>query len=155
MPALGHSKLTPQVEEILVSTVKKGNYLQTAFNLAGISKETFYTWLKRGENGEEPFLTLLTRLKEAEAKAEVKLVENWQKEINTGSAGFNTWQAIATFMERRWRDRWGRSEIVRVDASPERAALASALKDVAQAITERKALPGVVDVEVVPGDEES
>ncbi len=41
-------KLTPTVQEKITTAIRHGNYLETAAALAGIQKETFYDWLRKG-----------------------------------------------------------------------------------------------------------
>ena len=44
-------------------------------------------------------------IKRAEHEAEVRMVAQWQKHMP------DNWQAIATFLERRYSDRWGRKRL--------------------------------------------
>lgn len=40
--------LTPEVQEIIVKKIRRGNYPECAARAAGIRKSTFYDWLARG-----------------------------------------------------------------------------------------------------------
>ena len=53
LPASGGrpSKLTPKVLEDIVKWLKLGYYQEEAAVMAGISKSTFYGWLKKAEDG--------------------------------------------------------------------------------------------------------
>ena len=138
----------PSLQDRIVSLVREGHYIETVCAAQGINKVTFYNWVNAGLEGREPFLSFLHALQKAEADAEIQLGRRVLEQSDLNQIG---WTGKMTFMERRWRERWGRSEIVKIEASPERQALASALKNVAQAIQGRtpKALPQVVEAEVV------
>ena len=45
--------LNVKVQDTIVKLIELGNYITAACESAGISKKTFYNWLKRGEKGEE------------------------------------------------------------------------------------------------------
>lgn len=89
---------------MLLEAVEAGNYLETACDLAGLSKQTVYAWIKRGEEGEEPFSTLSNALKRGQARAEAAEVAKVRK------AGEDPrfWAASMTYLERRHPDRWAR-----------------------------------------------
>ena len=42
------TKLTPEVHERIANAIRRGNYIETAAALAGISKVALYDWLHRG-----------------------------------------------------------------------------------------------------------
>jgi hypothetical protein len=42
------SKLTPEVQKAICDAIRIGGYIETAVSYVGISKETFYQWMKRG-----------------------------------------------------------------------------------------------------------
>ena len=99
------SKLTAEVTDKLVKAISQGNYYDAACSYAGIAYSTFREWMNRGEqeDGTE-YSDFMEAIKKAESAAELRLVQEWQKHIP------NNWQAIATFMERRYPDKWGRRE---------------------------------------------
>lgn len=97
------TKLTPEVQETIVEAVEAGNYFETAAALAGISKQTLYNWIDRGEAGEEPFDLFFDAIKSAEASAEKTALERVQ-------GAQQGWQAHMTFLERRHPQRWGRRD---------------------------------------------
>lgn len=121
------SKLTEEVKDKLVKAISQGNYYEAACSYAGISYSTFREWMNKGaaeqdaaeeQEGQEEqegteFSDFLEAIKKAESAAELRLVQEWQKHIP------NNWQAIATFMERRYPDRWGRRERRDVNVSGE------------------------------------
>lgn len=111
------TKLTPKVQEDIVTVLRAGNYFETASAYAGISKSTFYNWLKRGERElqrvekdaryrvrqeEEIYVDFVCAVKEAVAEAEVRDV------LTIGKASDKNWQASAWRLERRYPEKWGR-----------------------------------------------
>ncbi len=97
------TKLTPEVQATIVQVVEEGNYFETAAAIAGISKVTLYSWIEKGEAGDEPFAEFLNALKDAEAKAERQALAD----VRLGQPG---WQANMTFLERRHPSRWSRRD---------------------------------------------
>lgn len=99
-----HTKLTPKVQEQIVLTISKsGSYAKVAAQAVGISERLYYKWLTRGENGQEPYLSFLEAVRQAEAQAEVKTGEKVFK-------GKKNWVSAATWLERTRRERWSRSD---------------------------------------------
>lgn len=140
------SKLTPKVREKLIEALAKGNYITACCNYAGISESCFHKWVKRGIDelsrydleletnpnakilkSERLYVEFLQSKCLAEAKAEMLAVD-------TIRDGFrDDWRAAMAFLERRFRERWGRNIIGFNDdtgANDLVNAFASALKDV-------------------------
>lgn len=42
--------LSPRRVETIIDAIEKGNFIETAASLAGVSKSTYNTWKRRGEN---------------------------------------------------------------------------------------------------------
>lgn len=100
------SKLTPEVQKRLVEAIKAGNYYEAACGFAGIHYSTFREWMIRGEKAKSgKFREFYEAIKKAENEAEVRMVAQWQQHMP------ENWQAIATFLERRYPDRWGRNRL--------------------------------------------
>jgi transposase len=100
------SKLTPEVQEKICNAIRAGNYYEAACAYAGIGYSTFRAWIVKGENAKSgKYREFLEAIKKAECEAEVRLVAMWQKHMP------ENWQAIATFLERRYPDRWGRNRL--------------------------------------------
>lgn len=97
------TKLTPEVQAVIIEAVEAGNYFETAAMLAGICKATLYNWIESGEAGELPFAEFLDALKSAESKAEAAA-------LAVVRAAPDRWQANMTFLERRHPSRWGRRD---------------------------------------------
>lgn len=99
------SKLTPEVQERLVSAIRQGLKYDTACALAGISYYTMRNWVIAGEGAADGiYFNFLTALKKAEAEAEQDLVKSIK------DAGKREWQANAWILERRHPERWARRE---------------------------------------------
>lgn len=116
--------LTTQLRDQLVKVISAGNYDETAIAHCGISKGSFYSWLKRGEDelerllkleaegisDSEPdpneiiFLDFLYAIKKARADAEMHAVKTVRSHFG------RNWQAAMTFLERRFPDRWRKAE---------------------------------------------
>ena len=108
------SKLTPEVQERICSAIRAGNYYEAACAYAGIHYSTFRKWMQKGETAKSgKFREFFETIKKAEHEAEVRMVAQWQKHMP------ENWQAIATFLERRFPDRWGRRMDVRQDIKQE------------------------------------
>lgn len=113
------SKLTPDVQRIIVGAVREGMYLEPSAALAGVTRQTIYNWAKRGEGGEEPYAAFFVALKKAEAEAELDLY----REVRQKQDG---WQSVSWVMERRWPYRWAAR--VRTQVAEQVDALTSKLK---------------------------
>lgn len=90
----------------LLEAVEAGNYIETAAELAGLSKVTVYNWLKRAEANETPYVALANALKRASARAEAAEVT---KVRNAGNDP-RFWAASMTYLERRHPERWARRQ---------------------------------------------
>jgi len=100
----GPDLLTPRVMKKIVNAIKLGNYIETACEYAGISKDTFYRWLKKGET--EPhskYAKFLIQVREALAVAEAYSVQKIKQS--------DQWQSQAWWLERKFPDRWGKREV--------------------------------------------
>lgn len=96
----------PDTVQQLLAAVADGNYRETACRLAGISKVTFYNWLKRAEQGDEAAQAFVNALEKAEAAAESETVRN----VRNASKLPQFWAAGMTWLERKSPDKWGRRQ---------------------------------------------
>lgn len=103
----------------------RGAYIETAAQAAGISKDTFYRWLKTGKQvrdwinesaeGQEPDITphqaacaeFSDAVQRAIAESELNDIE-----VINGAAEGGAWQAAAWKLERKHHQRWGRKVAV-------------------------------------------
>ena len=99
------TKLTPEVQEKIVSLVRAGNYPEVAAQAAGIDPRTYYRWMEKGEDGPAPYGQFRHAVKEAQAAAESHAVTIIRKAAIDGS-----WQAAAWFLERSHPRKWGRHD---------------------------------------------
>lgn len=102
------TKLTPEMQQQIVALLRNGNYVETVCDYVGISKETFYDWLRRGEVGGQRN-TIYVEFSDAAKKAISAAETIALSEIRTG---VDNWQSRAWFLERRHRDRWGNKQAV-------------------------------------------
>lgn len=102
------SKLTDERVQRLLTAIQAGNYIETAAEVAGIGKSTFYRWM----NADEPeFREFREAVKKAEAEAEARDVGMVRV------AARSTWQAAAWWLERKFPERWGRRDRHEVEHS--------------------------------------
>jgi hypothetical protein len=105
------SKLTPQLQEKIIQYILASNYFETACWGVGITPQTGYNWLKRGENCESgSFRTFYLAVMRAEAEAEIS-------DIAYIKAGKDNWQARSWIRERRSKERWGKKDYQEVKLS--------------------------------------
>lgn len=103
------SLLTDETSQKILKDVEDGAYISTACIAAGISRQTFYNWLGWAEEGKEPYSTFFDAFKKREAQAEIDKMRDMLK-------GGKDFLPCATFLERRFRDKWGRSDRLAVTA---------------------------------------
>jgi len=110
------TKLTDDTIQKLETTIAAGNYYEAACRFAGISYTLFREWIKAGQEVRDgkrkrtqknlKFLEFLEVMERAGAKAEIRMVANWQMHVPTN------WQAARDFLERRYPERWGKKSRV-------------------------------------------
>lgn len=98
------TKLTKPVAEKILQAVRDGNRLDTAALYAGVSREAFFTWLRKGRaaDARQPYRGFVQQLDIALAGWEAGKVAAISK------AGDEEWQANAWMLERRLPDAYGR-----------------------------------------------
>ncbi len=115
------TKLTPEVQEKIVSAIRAGNYANVAAEYAGIGERTFYRWLQQGSEEEQGIYGQFRQaVKTAERESEVRAVAIIQKHMD------DNWQAAMTYLERKHPSRWGRRDRLKIEIDP-REALADML----------------------------
>lgn len=90
--------LTPEVQATILDALRRGNYLSTACEVAGIAYRTLLYW-----KDQERFADFFTSIKKYERISEASALED----LSRGNPG---WQARAWFLERRFPNRWARKE---------------------------------------------
>ena len=111
-------KLNDGMIEAISTAIRKGNYMITACQLAGIDASTMFHWHKQGQddidNGLDTIYTrLIISVKRAEAEAEQRLVEV----VREAAEVKRDWLPAMTFLERRHPDRWGRKDRTQIDVT--------------------------------------
>jgi transposase len=105
-------KLTPQLQEQIGNNITLGMPLKFAAEAAGITEQTFYNWLKKGETETKgQFYEFAEHVKACKAKA-VQL----HLKLITKAATEGTWQASAWILERRFPEEFGRREKIDMKA---------------------------------------
>ncbi|MCE9561111.1 MAG: hypothetical protein K8U57_03555 [Planctomycetes bacterium] len=102
--------LTPELQESLCRDLANGCSRKTAATCNGISRRTLCRWLSSGRAGDEPFLSLMTAVRKAEAIAVRRNVIVIQKAA-TGDPDSEVapdWRAAAWWLERMHPEEFGR-----------------------------------------------
>lgn len=107
------TKLTPETKEDIVKALRAGNSRRDSALYAGISEQTFYSWMSRGRDGEPLYVEFLEAVEKAEAQSVVRNVAIIQR------AAEETWQAAAWWLERKRPDDWGRRQRMDIGADKE------------------------------------
>lgn len=112
----------------LIAMLRAGNYIDVAVRAAGISRETFDAWMRRGLSkaaGARAFGELRERVERALAEGEVRGV------AQIAQAAAENWQAAAWLLERQYPDRWGRPAVRQEEKPPPPVAGADGLDELA------------------------
>jgi hypothetical protein len=88
------SKYTPELVRQICEILAEGNPRRTACVLAGVSEETFYTWLR----AKPEFSEAIKKAEEEAIRRNVGIVQ---------SAAREHWQAAAWWLERKAPDEFG------------------------------------------------
>lgn len=134
-------KLTDELIEEISLLLRRGNYIETAVAACGISKDTFYRWLKDGKNDRSDSLQkkLSDAVMKSLAEAEVRDLEVIDKAAfgspdifakddegnplvdSSGNPIIEeyglppNWRVSAWRLERRFPDRWGKKTTLELD----------------------------------------
>ncbi len=104
----GETLWTPELQDKLVKMIQAGNYAEVAARACGINTSTFYAWLSRGGQGEEPFANLAKAIEKATAEGELRDF------TLIGKHAEKQWQAAAWRLERKLPQRYGRKDSLEV-----------------------------------------
>jgi hypothetical protein len=154
------TKLTDELQGKIIEAIRGGCYIETAVAYAGINKDTFYAWLRRGAaeldrangNGrnrvriaEQPYIEFSDAVIQAQAETEMIDI------VRIGLAGREDWKAAAWRLARKFPERWGRRDALELtgpNKGPielEVSSIAEVTRDAARIKVERmealKALP--------------
>lgn len=89
-------------QDKLFSLLSKGNYPQTACKAIGLSYWLYQDWMRKGEQGIEPYYDFYLAANKALAEGETHHIAILHE------AGSLDWRASAKFLEMRWTDRFNR-----------------------------------------------
>src|SRR5438309_1762379 len=107
------AKLTPDVQETILLHLRRGANIDVAAACAGIHRDTYFDWMKRGKTGEEPYAAFVDAVHRAMAECESLDLATILE------ASKSVWQAAAWRLERRYPERYGRNDRVRVEGNVE------------------------------------
>lgn len=100
-------KFDAAVGDAVINCIKVGAFVETAAIAAGISKRTYYNWLRRSKdpNASEPLKAWGKEIRKAFSQSEVFCLT-----VISSAAKSNVWQAAAWLLERRIPERYARKE---------------------------------------------
>lgn len=128
------SKLTDDVQKVIVEAIARGNFYSAASERAGIDYSSFKRWMEKGER-QEPEFERYRAFRAAILVANAECQDAQLTRINR-AAGLGTWQAAAWILERRFPEEWGRKDKVQHEGAD---AFASFLDEVARKRSEQVA----------------
>lgn len=132
-------RFNAKVAEEIIAYLHHGAFVETAAAAAGISKQTFYNWLRRARDPKRSSTALRKfrrDVKQAMALSEARMIGF------VSDAAETQWQAAAWHLERKYPQRWGRlqkTEITGAGGGPIKTAPAEKLTT-AEARTELEKL---------------
>lgn len=89
---------------VLLGELRAGVHLEPACSIAGISLDAVRVWMKRGEQGEQPYALFARAVNAARASIESEVTRN----ILAASKLPAYWTAGATYLERTHPARWAK-----------------------------------------------
>lgn len=113
------AELTPEIISHVETEVRRAHFPVVVARKLGIHKKTWEGWMKEGEQahlsdtdgdpGDAHYLerTLFERIEEAEAYAEMELLNMAREQAQLGKT---SWNGFLTTLERRFSDRWRKRE---------------------------------------------
>lgn len=105
MPKLIHrAQVPPETAHKICLFIRNGNAIDVAAQCAGIHRDTFFDWMKRGRKGVAGYTQFVEDVDQACATAEALKVAV----VHAAATSGKHWQAAAWWLERRRNNRWGR-----------------------------------------------
>lgn len=99
------TKLTPELQEVIVKHIRAGSYDVVAAQAAGIARGTFDAWMTRTGAPYEAFQHAVLKARAEAEQRNVMIIEQ---------AAITSWQAAAWWLERKFPDRWGLKQRIEV-----------------------------------------
>lgn len=87
--------------EKVVELVRGGNHVETSCVLAGVARSSYYNWLRRGADGEQPYRDFALAVDQAAAEAEARAVETIEGAARTD------WRAAGWLLSHSRQRHWG------------------------------------------------
>lgn len=111
-PKASTPTLTDELIDTIAQAIRVGAYVETAVALAGVSKDSFYRWLRQAESDEANEVTV--KLSDAVKKA---LAESEKRDLDVidRAAQQGEWTAAAWRLERKFPNKWGRQSKVQLE----------------------------------------
>lgn len=125
----------------LFNAIKIGAHIETAIAFAGIHKDSFYAYCRKGHkqikaDAQGPERDFLNELEKAIAEAEIRDLQSLDKHSMGGMVEIkykdkdgvekkelhqikSDWRAAAWRLSRKYPDRWGRKQIVKLEGNSE------------------------------------
>lgn len=100
----------PKVLEVLFEALYEGVSIRAACDLAGIDRSSITKWCNAAKAGDENYFLFFNGYKKARSGLERSLVKNIRTASNT------QWQAAAWMLERLMPKRYGRRNVVDLNA---------------------------------------
>lgn len=94
-------KYSKEITIEICGYIQDGLTKKDSVALAGLSEERFYKWIKQKPEFREQIKNAELNLKKSLTK---KIIDSAYSKVP------NSWTAAATFLERRYRDEWGKNE---------------------------------------------
>lgn len=105
------SKLTPEVQTLVVEMLQAGNFIETAAAAAGIDRDTIRQWLKRGARAKSgKFRRFRDEVVKAMAESEAGLIALVGNAAIGGDGVRGQWQAAAWLLERKFPEKYARRQ---------------------------------------------
>lgn len=98
------TKLTPEIQQLIVQALSVGTTHKLTCQYAGITETCFYEWLDKGRRGLQPYAEFTEAVKKTEGRA----VVGWLAKIEA-AASEGSWQAAAWKLERRYPQDYGKT----------------------------------------------
>lgn len=105
-------KLTAAISKELCDTIKAGNTVVTAYQLANVSEASYYRWFNKGEESIKKgivndFSQFVDDIIKAKAFAKAYLTQNIRKAGDSGD-----WKASAWILERCYKEEYAKQETI-------------------------------------------
>jgi hypothetical protein len=99
------SKLNDEVQDRILDLIEAGDRPEVAAGVAGVSRSTFFDWMHRGGQGEEPFATFRTEVTRAldvfESESRKIILEGDGQGVGFGEAKARL-EVLSRRMPRQW-----------------------------------------------------